>query len=124
MKNSGGKIAYARWIAERSGIVELNRDWERAAPPPIWHTPGRQHLARIVRADPFYYAERSGYFVDGERIIFVVLPKTYPQVDWPLSRLYVAGTFNRSGFNSPKLASFLIHKVYIKCLGACPEDLY
>ena len=32
--------------------------------------------------------------------------------------------FNRSGFNSPKLASFLIHKVYIKCLGACPEDLY
>ena len=33
-------------------------------------------------------------------------------------------TFNRSGFNSPKLASFLIHKVYIKCLGACPEDLY
>ena len=97
MKNSGGKIAYARWIAERSGIVELNRDWERAAPPPIWHTPGRQHLARIVRADPFYYAERSGYFVDGERIIFVVLPKTYPQVDWPLSRLYVAGTFNSWG---------------------------
>ena len=32
--------------------------------------------------------------------------------------------FNRFGFNSPKLASFLIHKVYIKCLGACPEDLY
>ena len=36
----------------------------------------------------------------------------------------VQGPFNRSGFNSPKLASFLIHKVYIKCLGACPEDLY
>ena len=30
-------------------------------------------------------------------------------------------SFNRSGFNSPKLASFLIHKVYIKCLGACPR---
>ena len=36
----------------------------------------------------------------------------------------ILSTFNRSGFNSPKLASFLIHKVYIKCLGACPEDLY
>ena len=59
---------------------------------------------------------------------FVILPRNDRyQSRWIKSGqglISVVFLFNRSGFNSPKLASFLIHKVYIKCLGACPEDLY
>ena len=61
--------------------------------------------------------EAARWLVDSRNLKAIGLDT--PSIDYGQSKM-----FNRSGFNSPKLASFLIHKVYIKCLGACPEDLY
>ncbi len=91
------KIASARWISEHGGLVELCRDWKFADLPPLFSTLDKRPLSELQRASPLLFAEKSGYFVEGELVTFVIFPDHYPNIELENRVLYVVGDFNDWG---------------------------
>ena len=97
MKKPIKKIATARWISATSGLVELSRDWKSAELPPLFSTLDERPLRELQRASPHLFAEKSGYFVEGEMVTFMVFPDHYPNIELENRVLYVVGDFNEWG---------------------------
>ncbi len=91
------KITAARWISEHCGFVELSRDWNSSDLPPLFSTLDEKPLRELRRSSPLLFAEKSGYFVEEDIIVFTVFPDHYPNIELENHVLYVVGDFNDWG---------------------------
>ena len=94
MNRDGKKIDSACWTSRQTGMVVLAEDWIERNPPPLkWGSDGTP-LQDLQPAPLITFGDESGYYLDQDRITFVVHPARYPAIDWENSSLYVAGDFN------------------------------
>ena len=89
------RIARAWLESPAVGVIELDRDWNQAAPPRFSlgrHCPAPQRLAAapaLPAARHFgYYLEPSG------ALCFVLAPEETAELGGPLAEVYLAGDFN------------------------------
>ena len=94
MNRYGKKIDSAWWTSRHTGRVVLAEDWvEQNLPPLKWGTGGIP-LPDLQPAPLITFGDESGYYLDQDRITFLVRPARYPAIDWDNASLYVAGEFN------------------------------
>lgn len=93
--SEASKIASACWLSHHTVLVSLEKDWRSRRPPPLFWGPQKIPLTDIKLAPPIRYAEKSGYFLRGETLTFVMPGDRYAQYDWKKSGLFVAGDFNQ-----------------------------
>jgi len=87
-------IVAAHWVTPNSGLIELSRNWDKNSLPEFVLEPDGDCLEGVERADPLTFAEMNGYFSEEDRIGFLLFEDNYPEMDWPETRLFVAGDFN------------------------------
>jgi pullulanase/glycogen debranching enzyme len=83
-----------------SGTIEFARDWDAPGAPPVVLN-GSRPLAPFPLPEA-EFAERAGYHVDGDAVVFVLHPAHHPEIplapgDAGAPEVYVAGDFNGWG---------------------------
>ena len=93
--DQGQRIARA-WLTSPSvGIIELNSDWKGDSLPLL--APGDKAFAfaELGPAAPSLFADEAGYFIDEiGLLVFVLDPAEHSWIDFSVTAIYVAGTFN------------------------------
>lgn len=88
------KIHSACWTSLRSAMLAFTRDWRHRRMPQLFWGEQRLPIHDIRLLPPVEYALQSGYFFREGICTFVMPAEAYPQFDWKLSGLFVAGDFN------------------------------
>lgn len=89
------KIVAAYWTTNNALIFSLDRDWSSVwKMPPVELKSGRKILS-ISQTPSFLWAGASGYYFDGNDVVFFLPPAVYRDYDFSgEEEIYVAGTFN------------------------------
>ncbi len=89
------KITAAYWTTNNSIIVALDRDWNSPwKMPPLELKSGRKILG-LSRTPPFVWAGASGYYFEGNDVVFFLPPAVYRDYFFSEDEeIRVAGTFN------------------------------
>ncbi|OIO59972.1 MAG: glycoside hydrolase family 1 [Verrucomicrobia bacterium CG_4_10_14_3_um_filter_43_23] len=96
----------AYWQNAEEGIAVLSRDWTTPDTlPEFLIYPGKQKAKEITRVPLIEFAQRSGYFREGEDLTFIFEPKS-AHLGQKINgeRIYVSGSFNGwdEAINNPK----------------------
>src|SRR3954469_2277197 len=95
MPDQAQRIARAWLMSDSVGIIELDSDWTGESLPLL--APGDKAFAfaDLGPAAPSLYADEAGYYVDEiGMLVFVVDPKDHTWIDFEMTPVYVAGSFN------------------------------
>lgn len=89
------KITDAYWTTNNTILVSLDRDWKSSwKMPPLELKSGRKILG-LSRTPPFIWAGTSGYYFDGNDVVFFLPPAVYRDYFFSEDEeIFVAGTFN------------------------------
>lgn len=91
------RILAAYWTAPGKGVVLFHRNWPSADMPDLYiEGEGRDDIT-VRRVEPLELAKFTGFYEEGDDIVFVVNPKRYPHVDFATNPVRVAGPFNNWG---------------------------
>jgi pullulanase/glycogen debranching enzyme len=89
------KIQRAWLESNRSGIVELDRDWNEVAPPSLALNPGASAVRSLAPAPGLVAGRMFGFLVRRPSKLVFVLPLEHGcDVDPKRDRVFVAGDFN------------------------------
>ncbi|MEM9159197.1 MAG: hypothetical protein AAGB46_09120, partial [Verrucomicrobiota bacterium] len=95
MQSDPHSIEKAFLTSLREGIVELSRDWNRAAMPKIGLFEKRRAGMSLHPLPASDFATDSRYFFDEKgRCVFVFFPDEYSAIDYEATRVFVAGEFS------------------------------
>lgn len=122
------RIEFAVWTSFTTGLVSLSRDWRRSTSPPIFWGEAARPLAHLQRGSLLQFGSRSGYFVDGEDLVFVLRRDRYSALTDGCKDCYVAGDFNgwaeAIGKRQWKLEKVRIQEVSYHLLTVKKEHVY
>ncbi|HKK18216.1 MAG TPA: alpha-amylase family glycosyl hydrolase [Opitutales bacterium] len=106
MSPPNNHIQAAYWIRPGQCCVLLARNWKKNDSPPI-HLEGKGlKMKKLRHMDPEEIGRFTGYYEDGDHIVFCLNPLRYPHIDFDHDPVRAAGPFNdwgaandTSGFN-------------------------
>lgn len=94
-KTESPKLEAAYWRTNSTILVSLDRDWKNSWKMPPLALKSGSKISSISRMPPIFWSGMSGYYFDGNDIIFILHPSVYRDYYLPVdSVIYVAGTFN------------------------------
>ena len=94
-KTESPKLEAAYWRTNSTILVSLDRDWKNSWKMPPLALKSGSKISSISRMPPIFWSGMSGYYFDGNDIIFILHPSIYRDYYLPIdSVIYVAGTFN------------------------------
>ena len=109
MSQSNNHIHAAYWTRPGQCCVLLGRNWKLNDSPPIHLKADGLRIANLRPMNPEDIGRFTGYYEDGDQIIFCLNPKRYPHIDFDNDPVRAAGPFNDWG-RSPDAASFSLEQ--------------
>lgn len=109
MSTSKNHIQAAYWIRPGQACVLLARNWIKNDTPPIRLKADGLRMQNLRHMEPEEIGRFTGYYEEGDRIIFCLNPERYPHIDFDHDPVRAAGPFNDWG-RSEDAASFSLAK--------------
>ena len=95
MPQKNKKLLRALWQNYSQLIVALSDDWQHADVPPIFFGKKAKDFKAVVSVPPRKFGERAAYYIENDKLIFLLSDTDYPNVDFQKDPPFVAGTFNK-----------------------------
>lgn len=109
MSQAKNHIQSAYWIGPGQACVLLARNWKKNDTPPIRLHAAGLRMKHLRHMEPEEIGRFTGYYEDGDQIIFCLNPQRYPQIDFDNDPVRAAGPFNDWG-RTEDAASFNLSK--------------
>ncbi len=97
MNPSQNHIQAAYWIRPGEGCVLLSRNWKKSGLPPLSLKGNKLKMHQLRQMEPEEIGRFTGYYEEGDKIIFCLNPRRYPHIDFDHDPVHAAGPFNDWG---------------------------
>ena len=113
MSSLKNHIQAAYWIRPGQACVLLARNWKKNDTPPIQLSADGLNMENLRHMEPEEIGRFTGYYEEGDQIIFCLNPLRYPHVDFNHDPVRAAGPFNDWG-RADDAATFNLQKAETK----------
>ena len=89
------KLIRSFWETRQRGIAVLSEDWlDESTLPPLFYSEAKLPFNSIEPVPPQRFGERACYYMEHGKLVFLLKPDYYPNIDFWKESVHVLGTFN------------------------------